>query len=109
MVQQKRTAKSPVGKRSKLTEVQTKRHKKPTREPIKSITNPVIQRMARKAGVKRVSSKVNDSVRVAIHLFLTQTIHDGVLYAQHSKRSTLTDNDVKFAFKRQGRTLYTLE
>jgi len=86
-----------------------KRHIKKSRydNAIDGITSPVIKRMARRAGVKRLSNKVYPSTRNSMLLFLTSTIHDAIVCAQHSKRTTLSEHDVNFAFRRQGRGIYS--
>ncbi|XP_021712205.1 histone H4 [Aedes aegypti] len=66
-----------------------KRHRKVLRDNIQGITKPAIRRLARRGGVKRISSG----------LIYEET--RGVL-----KRKTVTAMDVVYALKRQGRTLY---
>lgn len=83
-----------------------KRHKIVAKDPLERIPRPCMKRLARRAGIKRCSSQVYDSTRLSIGKFLKSTLFDAIVCAQHSKRTTLTENDVNFAFKRQGRTLY---
>ena len=84
-----------------------RRHQtKATREAILGITKPAIRRLARRGGVKRISSLVYDETRSIIRLFLENVIRDAVTYTEHAKRKTVTALDVVYALKRQGRTLY---
>lgn len=84
-----------------------KRHdKKALRETIMGITKPAIRRLARRGGVKRISSQVYDEARAVLRIFLENVIKDSVTYTEHGKRKTVTALDVVFALKRQGNTLY---
>lgn len=84
-----------------------KRHdKKALRETIMGITKPAIRRLARRGGVKRISSQVYDEARAVLKIFLENVIKDSVTYTEHGKRKTVTALDVVFALKRQGKTLY---
>merc|ERR1711990_970244 len=64
------------------------------------------QRLARRGGVKRISSLIYDETRVVLRHFLENVIQDSVTYTEHAKRKTVTALDVVYALKRQGRTLY---
>ena len=84
-----------------------KRHQnKAVKETILGITKPAIRRLARRGGVKRISSLVYDETRAVLRLFLENVIRDSVTYTEHAKRKTVTALDVVYALKRQGRTLY---
>ncbi|KAI8567982.1 hypothetical protein RHMOL_Rhmol02G0163900 [Rhododendron molle] len=52
-----------------------KRHHKVLRDSIQGITKPVIRRLARRGGVKRIK------------IFLEKVIHDAVTYMEHAKIS----------------------
>ena len=77
-----------------------------TKDVIMGITKPAIRRLARRGGVKRISSLVYDETRVVFRAFLENVIRDSVTYTEHAKRKTVTALDVVYALKRQGRTLY---
>ena len=81
----------------------TKRSTKPTSE---GITKPAIRRLARRGGVKRISSFIYDDTRQVLKNFLENVVRDSVTYCEHARRKTVTAMDVVFALKRQGRTLY---
>jgi histone H4 len=80
------------------------RHSKKTLN--KSITNPSIRRLARRGGVKRISSLIYEKTRDVLKMFLQNVIRDTVLYTESSHRKTVFTTDVIFALKRRGRTLY---
>ena len=83
-----------------------KRHKKVLRDNIQGITKPAIRRLVRRGGVKRVSGLIYEETRGVLKVFLENVIRDTVTYTEHSRRKTVTAQDVVFALKLQGRTLY---
>jgi histone H4 len=90
-----------------LGKVGAKRHqKKASRANIEGITKPAIRRLARRGGVKRISTFIYDDTRAVLKNFLDQVVKDSVTYTEHAKRKTVTALDVVYALKRQGRTLY---
>ena len=87
--------------------VGAKRHtKKNLKETILGITKPAIRRLARRGGVKRISSLIYEESRQVLRGFLENVVRDSVTYTEHAKRKTVTALDVVYALKRQGRTLY---
>ena len=84
--------------------------KRATRRIVKAnitgITKPAIRRLARRGGVKRMSSLIYDQVRTILKMFLDNVIHDSVAYTEHAKRKTVSALDVVYALKKQGRALY---
>jgi len=76
------------------------------RDSILGITKPAIRRLARRGGVKRISSYIYEETRAVLRGFLENVIRDSVVYTEHAKRKTVTALDVVYALKRQGRTLY---
>lgn len=83
-----------------------KRHRKILRDNIQGITKPGIRRLARRAGVKRLSGMIYEETRGVLKTFLERVIRDAVIYCEHSRRKTVTSMDVVYSAKRQGRTLY---
>ncbi|XP_061098623.1 histone H1-like [Conger conger] len=83
-----------------------KRHRKVLRDNIQGITKPAIRRLARRGGVKRISGLIYEETRGVLKVFLEYVIRDAVTYTEHAKRKTVTEMDVVYALKRQGRTLY---
>ena len=102
------TQRGKGGKLGKISGKQgAKRHQtKSIKETILGITKPAIRRLARRGGVKRISSLVYDETRTVLRAFLENVIRDSVTYTEHAKRKTVTALDVVYALKRQGRTLY---
>uniref|UniRef100_A0A914PTT4 Histone H4 n=1 Tax=Panagrolaimus davidi TaxID=227884 RepID=A0A914PTT4_9BILA len=83
-----------------------KRQRQVLHDSIHGITNPVIRRLARRAGVKRSSELIYEETRVILKHFLEEVIRDSVTYCEYAKRKTLTAMDVVRVLKRQRRTLY---
>ena len=73
---------------------------KQVRETIMGITKPAIRRLARRGGVKRISSLIYDETRATLKAFLENVIRDSVTYTEHAKRKTVTALDVVYALKR---------
>ncbi|KAJ3124163.1 Histone H4 [Nowakowskiella sp. JEL0407] len=86
---------------------QKRRHQKMNRDNILGITKPAIRRLARRAGVKRISNGVYPEVRVTLKSYLQRVIMDSILYAENSHRKTLLAIDIVHALKKQGKTLYS--
>ena len=84
----------------------SKRHCKSIKENIMGISKPAIRRLARRGGVKRISSLIYDEARSVLKIFLEQIIRDSVTYTEHSKRKTVTALDVVYALKKNGRSMY---
>lgn len=88
--------------------VGTKRtaNRRAARASIEGITKPAIRRLARRGGVKRISSFIYDDSRQVLKGFLEGIVRDAVTYTEHARRKTVTAMDVVYALKRQGRTIY---
>jgi histone H4 len=102
-----------VGKGGKggkgVGKISGKRHgvaKKSSRSSLEGITKPAIRRLARRGGVKRISSFIYDDSRQVLKGFLEGIVKDAVTYTEHARRKTVTAMDVVHALRRHGRTLY---
>jgi len=82
------------------------RKRKIMRDTIQGITKPAIRRLARRGGVKRISSLIYNETRDVFANYLKDVIRDAVTYTEHAKRKTVSTTDVLYALKRQGHTLY---
>ena len=74
--------------------------KKSLKETIMGITKPAIRRLARRGGVKRISSHIYDETRKVLRSFLENVVRDSVAYTEHAKRKTVTALDVVYSLKR---------
>merc|ERR1712232_1371677 len=71
-----------------------KRTKKAVRSTIMGITKPAIRRLARRGGVKRISSYIYEETRSVLRGFLENVIRDSVTYTEHARRKTVTALDL---------------
>ena len=92
--------KGKVGKKS------VKRNEIKKTEGNTSLTRGGIRRLARRGGVKRISSNTYSEVRDFVDYFLNIVVKDSAVFCEHAKRKTITAFDVVYALKRSGRTLY---
>mgnify|MGYP003683246975 CR=1 FL=1 len=84
----------------------TKRQKKVLRENVKGISKGAIRRLARRGGVKRISSEVYEEVRKTLKGFVESVVRDATAYTEHAKRKTVTAVDVVNALRKRGKILY---
>ena len=77
-----------------------------TRLVMDGITKPAIRRVARRGGVKRISSFVYEDTRHMLKGFLHGVIQNATVYTEHAKRKTVTAMDVIYSLKRNNHTLY---
>lgn len=87
----------------------SKRHKKTFRDQIKGITKPALRRLARRAGVKRISGGVYDDARNLVRVFVESVVYYALLYRETAGRKTISLRDVVSALKRRGNTLVGAE
>lgn len=76
------------------------------KDAIQGITRPAIRRMARRAGIKRISATLYPDVQERIVEFLDRVLRDAIIITEHSKRKTVSVLDVLQALKRRNVTLY---
>jgi len=62
--------------------------------------------LARRGGVKRISGLMYEETRGVLSVFLENVIRDTIVYTEHARRKTVSVNDVLYALKRRGSTLY---
>ena len=65
-----------------------------------------IRRLARRAGIKRMTHDVTAQAKAALVEFLSRTIEDATTYTEYASRKTVIKNDVVRALKKNGYTLY---
>ena len=82
-----------------------KRHPLVLRDNLQGVSQAAIRRLARRGGVKRLSTLIYDEARGILKVFLENVIKDACVYAEYAKRKTIMALDVVHALKRQGRTL----
>lgn len=58
--------------------------------------------MARRGGIKRISSDVYDLSRLYMKMYISNILKDSMIYANYANRNTLLADDVCKASKRLG-------
>ncbi|KAG6959225.1 hypothetical protein JG688_00010164, partial [Phytophthora aleatoria] len=84
----------------------SKCHRRILRDTIQGISRVSIRRLARRAGVVRMSALVYEAIRAVLKVFVSNLVQDAVVYSEYANRKAITAMDVIHALKRQGRTLY---
>jgi histone H4 len=73
-----------------------------------NISKGGIRRLARRAGVKRISAPVYDEVRGVLKEFVKGVMADTVTIMELTKKRTVSAADVLYALKKAGKTLYAV-
>lgn len=77
-----------------------RRHRKVLRDNIQGVTKGAIQRLAHVAGVKRISGLVYEEIRGVLKVYLENVLRNAILYTNHSRRKTVSVEDVEAALNR---------
>ena len=99
-----------------LNKITDSRSSPPTRQTVRSTAPPVrkkavltsstIRRLARKAGVKRISTNSHHLIREVLDMFLDIILDQTSKYMKYTGKSTITLNDIIFALKESGLCAY---
>lgn len=71
------------------------------------ISKPALRRLARRGGIKRISTEAFETARGCVHEMLTDVIRDAIALTENSRLKTVTLSAVLYALKRNNRTLLT--
>lgn len=91
-----------------------KRHRKMVvlGNEVKALTKPAIRRLARRAGIKRISGSgtgagsLTGELRNSLRKFLNTIIKDSLLYMHNARRKTIVAVDVLHSLKHNQKHLY---
>lgn len=83
-----------------------RRHPKIYGNTLEGITKATIRRLARRGGVHRISGLIYSEVREILKIFLQNVIRNATIYAEFSKRKLVMVEDVIYALRKKGQTLY---
>jgi histone H4 len=83
-----------------------KRAKKVLRDNVRGITKGSVRRLARRAGIKRISGLLYEEVRGVLKSFVEKVVADSVSYTEYARKRTVTTGAVVAALKKRGRMLY---
>ena len=78
-------------------------------ELLGGITKGDIRRLARRGGVKRISTGVYPCTRDILLGWLEGVVKDALIFMEHAKRQTVRASDVVYALKRRGQNIYGAE
>jgi histone H4 len=73
-----------------------------------AISKGGIRRLARRAGVKRISAPVYDEVRTVLKDFVQGVMTDTCTIMELTRKKTVSAADVLYALKKAGKTLYAV-
>jgi histone H3/H4 len=82
------------------------RHRKVIRDSIQGITRNDIMRLARRAGVKRVSGLVYEEIRGLMMEFLVEIVKELSIILEHNKQNTVSARYAVDVLKNRGVRLY---
>ena len=83
-----------------------KRVKKVVAANSAAVSQGSIRRLARRAGVKRISTPVYADIRSVLHTFVETTVKHATALTEHGKRKTVSAADIVAALRKQGRSIY---
>lgn len=85
-----------------------RRHRNPSgAPPNKTVGIASLKRLARRGGVKRIAGTLYPEVHDILVGFIREVVKNAVVFAEYSRRKTITTTDVVYALKRAGfMTLY---
>ena len=87
---------------------QTRRHDARLKDDTSALRRAYIRKIARRAGVKRLSPQIYNEVRSHIKSFVDNVLMDAIIVMESKGKSakTLKPDDIVYALKRNGRTIY---
>lgn len=94
------------GKRSGEAKSSTKRLKKVVSNSVRGVTQPAIRRLARRAGIKRISGLLYDEVRGVLKSFVESVVRDSIAFTESARRKSVLPSDVVHALRRRGKSIY---
>jgi histone H4 len=101
------TFKMAKGKRSGESKgAGSKRLKKVVSNSVRGVTSPAIRRLARRAGIKRISGLLYDEVRGVLKSFVESVVKDSIAYTEAARRKSVSASDVVHALRRRGKSIY---
>src|ERR1700744_2784641 len=83
-----------------------KRVKKVLKDNVRSVTKGSIRRLARRAGVKRISGLLSEEGRGVLKSFVEGVVRDATAYTEYAKKRTVTTGAVVAALRKRGRAIY---
>ena len=79
-----------------------KRRLRVLQDNIQDISRPALQRIMRRAGIKRISGLVYDELRGVMKVYMEGIIKDMVVFVEHDRRKTVQIGDLEAALEMHG-------
>ena len=76
------------------------------KDNVRSVTKGSIRRLARRAGVKRISGLLYEEVRGVLKSFVEGVVRDATAYTEYAKKRTVSTGAVVAALRKRGRAIY---
>lgn len=76
------------------------RHRRVISKP--PLSRSELKRLARRGGVLQMGRDVPEEMRAVLRSFLSGVIKDAIVFAEHSRRKTVSTHDVVLSLKRSG-------
>lgn len=83
-----------------------RRHRRVLGDSIQGIKNGSIRKLARRAGIRRISNTLYAIVRELLEKYLRQILRDALMYRNSAKRRTVLITDITNSLTKNGRMLY---
>ncbi len=83
-----------------------KRLKKVLAGGSRGITKGSVRRLARRAGIKRISGLLHEETRGIIKSFVEGVVRDATAFTEYSRKRTVTTGSVVAALRQKGRAIY---
>ena len=84
----------------------SKRLKKVLSSSGRGITKGSVRRLARRAGIKRISGLLHEETRGIIKSFVEGVVRDATAYTEYARKRTVTVGAVVAALRSRGRAIY---
>lgn len=86
---------SSTAKLTKSGKTTFKRQRRVLRDGIEGISRPALQRIMRRAGIKRISESTYGELRNVMTHYMKSIIRDMVIFVEHNERKTVQIKDLK--------------
>jgi len=83
-------------------QVKVRKHRKVLRDTISGITKPALQRLCHRAGIKRISNDIYESLRGNIKMYMEDILRKVVVFTERGQRRTVKVKDLEAALNMMG-------
>ena len=94
------------GGKGKMGSCKARRFIQQISKPHKNLKRAGIRKLARRAGIKRISGKMYEEVQYMAKQWLENVMNKAFFYTDHARRTTINEVDVDYALRRFGIMVY---